>query len=322
MDRHSGGLDRLGFTADYAGTSLIGLHDTEERLVEQAVQRLSVPDPLYELSELDVLFDQEKSALWSFMNPVGRSSFTPSLLRDFESWQGLISSAFGPDKVPLRYLVLGSRTPGVFCFGGDLELFELLIRSGDRQGLTTYGNRCVAILERNLRSLDLPILTIGLVQGQALGGGFEALLSFDFLVAERQSMFGLPETMFGLFPGMGAHAILTRKIGAAMADRLIHSSETYTAEQMYDLGIVTHLAEPGQGVAVVREFIHKSDRRHGGLVRSRRASKLASPLALDELQAIVGEWVNAALDLSEQDLRLMRRLVSAQEKLPKASQAA
>src|SRR3546814_14577116 len=82
------------------------------------------------------------------------------------------------------------------------------------------------------------MLTIGLVQGAALGGGFEALLSFDYIVAERTATFGMPEIMFGLFPGMGAHALLSRKIGSAMADRLIVSNETYSAEEMYELGIV------------------------------------------------------------------------------------
>jgi DSF synthase len=56
----------------------------------------------------------------------------------------------------------------------------------------------------------LPILTVGLVQGAALGGGFEALLSFDYVVAERDATFGLPEILFGLFPGMGAHSLLSR----------------------------------------------------------------------------------------------------------------
>ncbi len=85
-------------------------------------------------------------------------------------------------------------------------------------------NTCIA----TWTTLDLPILTIGLVEGTALGGGFEALLSFDYIVAERGASFGLPEVMFGLFPGMGAHAFLSRKLGAAMADRLIVSNQTYT----------------------------------------------------------------------------------------------
>ncbi len=288
-------------------------------LIERAIARLAIPERLFQLSELDVLYDAEDAAIWTFMRPRGRPSFTPPMLSDFETWQDLIGANFGPAKVPLKYLILGSRAPGVFCFGGDLELFEHLIRSGDRRGLAAYGYRCVEILHRNIHSLGLPMVTVGLVQGQALGGGFEALLSFDFIIAERGATFGLPEIMFGLFPGMGAHAILTRKLGAAMADRLILSNQTYSAEEMYDLGIVTHLAAPGEGEAAVREFIAKSDRRHAGLVSARCASRLAAPIGLDELRAIVDHWADAALNLREHDLKLMHRLAGAQARLVRAA---
>jgi len=256
------------------------------------------------------------------MNPQGRPSFTPPMLQDFENWQRLISEGFGTDKVPLRYLVLGSRAPDVFCFGGDLELFQQLIRSGDRDGLVRYGHRCCSILHRNINTLGIPMLTVGLVQGAALGGGFEALLSFDYIVAEKTATFGLPEIMFGLFPGMGAHALLSRKLGSAMADRLIVSNETYTAEQMYELGIVHHLAEPGDGVNACRDFIKKSERRHAGLVGSRKAMKHSWRLELDELNRITEMWADTALELREQDLKVMNRLTTAQARLAERIAAA
>lgn len=293
-----------------------------DALIERANRRLAVPEALTSLDELDVLYDDKIAALWTFMRPTGRPSFTPPMLGDFERWQDLIGRNFGPEKLPLRYLLLGSRAPGVFCFGGDLELFAQLIRRGDRDGLRHYGYRCVRILERNIRALDLPLITIGLVQGQALGGGFEALLSFDFIIAERSATFGLPEIMFGLFPGMGAHAILTRKLGAAMADRLILSNETWNAEQMYDLGIVDVLVEDGQGVEAAREFMVKSERRHPGLVAAKKATRISAPTPLAELCQIVDLWADAALDLSPSDLKLMQRLASAQSRLADRSRAA
>ncbi|MGE3690748.1 MAG: crotonase/enoyl-CoA hydratase family protein [Novosphingobium sp.] len=295
------------------------MNGNDEALLRRSEQRLAIPEDLFKLEELDVLYDVERRALWTYMRPKGRPSFTPPMLGDFEKWQRLIVKGFGPDQVPLDYLVLGSRSPGVFCFGGDLELFARLIREGNREGLVKYGKRCVEILDRNIRSLNLPIATIGLVQGQALGGGFEALLSFDFIIAERGSTFGLPEIKFGLFPGMGAHPLLRRKLGTAMADRMILSDEIWTAEQMYDLGIVHQLAAPGEGVAVVREFIAKSSRRHIGIVGSRRAMLVSSPIEMSEFYEIVELWADSALQLSEQDLKLMLRLASAQDRLARAS---
>lgn len=295
---------------------------SEEELLAESTLHSSLSDGLFNLKELDVLYEDKTATLWTYMNPAGRPSFTPPMLKDFESWQRLIEQDFGPDKLPLRYLVLGSRAPDVYCFGGDLELFQRLIRERDRDGLVAYGHRCCAILDRNIRTLDIPMLTVGLVQGAALGGGFEALLSFDYIIAERTATFGLPEIMFGLFPGMGAHALLSRKLGSAMADRIIVSNETFTAEQMYELGIVHHLAEPGDGLNATRQFIKKSERRHAGLVGSRRAIKQVWKLELEELNRITEMWADTALQLREQDLKVMSRLVAAQGRLAQRNAAA
>jgi DSF synthase len=315
MDRLAGHIDNTDSFASEADASVFGFGEGDDHLLEERARHRAIDARLFELNELEVLYEADTAALWTYMRPVGRPSFTPPMLRDFESWQRLIAGNFGADKVPLRYLVLGSRAPGVFCFGGDLQLFHKLIETGDRQGLAHYGFRCVEILYRNMHSLDLPMLTIGLVEGAALGGGFEALLSFDFLIAERGATFGLPEVLFGLFPGMGAHAILSRKLGSAMANRLILSNETYTAEQMYDLGVVHQLAEPGEGLKACREFIKRSERRHLGLVNSRKAMKRTRPIELRELKDIVELWADAALQLSPQDLKVMSRLTRAQERL-------
>lgn len=313
------GVRQMGSEKGISSGSAIPLIEAEEALVEQSVLRSRIPAELFNLKELDVLYEDESQTLWTFMRPEGRPSFTPPMLRDFENWQKLIAQGFGPDKVPLRYLVLGSRSPGVFCFGGDLKLFREMILNRDRDGLVRYGHRCCEILHRNIASLDIPMLTIGLVEGAALGGGFEALLSFDYIVAERGATFGLPEVMFGLYPGMGAHALLSRKIGTAMADRLITSNETYTAEQMYELGIVHQLAENGEGLETCRDFIRKSDRRHAGLVGARKATKMCWKLELAELNRITELWADTALQLREQDLKVMARLAAAQTRLAEAA---
>ena len=315
MDRQTGQLDRSDENLSHNNDAVVGLGSGDEHLVEQSRQYARLDRHLFELAELDVLYRPDDAILWTFMRPGGRPSFTPSMLHDFEDWQRLIVENFGSGQVPLRYLVLGSRAPGVFCFGGDLSLFERLIRTGDRDGLARYGYRCVEILHRNMHALDLPMLTIGLVQGAALGGGFEALVSFDYIVAERDATFGLPEILFGLFPGMGAHAILSRKLGTAMADRLITSNQTYTAEEMYELGLVHHLADNGEGVAACEDFIRRCERRHPGLVNARKAMKLTNPIGLSELKRIVDLWADAALQLSDGDLKVMNRLTRAQDRV-------
>lgn len=267
---------------------------------------------LFSLRELRVEYDADHKALWTHMVPQGRPSFTPSMLGDFERWQDLIEKTFGQDD--LRFLVLGSHAPGVFCYGGDLALFRELIVAGDRDALVEYGHRCCRILHRNLNTLGLPMLTIGLVQGDALGGGLEALLSFDFIIAEESASFGLPEIMFGLFPGMGAHAFLGRQLGSVVAQRLITSGKTVSARQMLELGLIHEVVPDGEGEAATQAFIEKNARRHAGLLGSRMATKRHWDLSLTELTEITEIWADTALKLTERDLKLMGRLADKQRK--------
>ena len=273
---------------------------------------------LFDLGQLDVRWDAPSGTLWTYMTPTDRPNFNRPMLRDFQRWQSEIKREFSGGDTGFKYLVLGSKFPGVFNLGGDLDLFAGFIAAGDREGLVRYGRDCVSILHNNMRRLDLPIVTIALVQGDALGGGFEAVLSFNVVVAEKGSRFGLPEIAFGLFPGMGAHCLLSRKIGLARAEEMMLSNRIYTAEEMHEMGLVHVVAEPGEGEEAVREYIARNGRKQSGHRGIYHASSLVDPITLDELNAVVDVWAESALCLSAADLKLMKRLVGAQARLAAA----
>jgi DSF synthase len=277
---------------------------------------------LFELEQLEVSWDDPTGALWTFMRPRGRPSYNLDLLEDFHAWQRGIVAAFEHRPNDLRYLLLGSRTPGVFNLGGDLDLFAARIRDRDRQALIAYGESCVRILYRNINCLGLPMLTIGLAQGDALGGGFESLLSFNIIIAERDAKFGFPENIFGLFPGMGAYSLVARRVGAAFAEEMMLSGRIYTAEEMRDAGLVHVLAEPGEGIAAAHDFIQRSKRRHMGSRSIYQIGREVSPVTLEELDRIVQVWADACLQLRDRDLKVMQRLVAAQDRLQGPPQAA
>jgi DSF synthase len=277
---------------------------------------------LFALEQLEVSWDADLGTLWTFMRPRGRPSYNPDLLEDFHAWQRGIVAMFGDRPADLRYLLLGSRTPGVFNLGGDLNLFAAKIRERNREALVAYGKSCVRILHRNMNGLGLPMITIGLAQGDALGGGFESLLSFNIIIAERGAKFGFPENLFGLFPGMGAYSLLARRIGSAVAEEMILTGRMYTAEEMKELGLVHVLAEPGQGIDAARDYIAKSKRRHTGSRAVFEAARAVAPVPLAELDRVVEIWADACLELRDRDLKVMERLVSAQNKLQPALQAA
>jgi DSF synthase len=274
---------------------------------------------LFDLGQLDCRHDETHHTLWTFMTPNARPNFNESLLQDFETWQSEIARTFGGIETGLRYLVLGSRFPRVFNYGGDLELFTRHILAGDRAALEAYGKTCVRILHRNMLGLGLPLITIALVQGEALGGGFESILSFDVVVAERDARFGLPEAMFGLFPGMGAHSFLSRRLGSARAEEMIRNSRIYSAEELHALGLVHVLADPGRGEEAAQDYIRRNHRYHAGQLGARRAARLVENITLRELEVIVEIWADAALGLNPGQLKMMGRLAGAQTRLSLAS---
>src|SRR6185436_8275618 len=154
--------------------------------------------------------------------------------------------------------------------------------------------------------------TISLVQGDALGGGFEAALTSDVIIAEESAQMGLPEILFNLFPGMGAYRLLARRIGMRAAEEFILSGKVLPATELHKMGIVDVVATDGQGETAVRNWIAKNARRRNGLQALHRARQFIHPVTREELDGIVGLWVDAALRLGERDLRMMNRLVRAQ----------
>ncbi|MEC3949010.1 crotonase/enoyl-CoA hydratase family protein [Sphingobium sp. HWE2-09] len=270
---------------------------------------------MFDLGQIDVHWDAPMDTLWAMMTPNERPNFSLTMLRDVKTWYVEAKRLFDAGQLPIKYLVAGSRFPGVFNLGGDLELFAGCIERGDLPGLVDYGHACIDVVHRTWRNGDMPVVSIALAQGDALGGGFEALLCFDIVIAERSARFGLPEMLFGLFPGMGAYSILARKLGRLTAERMILSGKVYTAEEMFDLGIVHKLVEDGEGEAAVRDYISASRPHHSGHVGVFQAGRRVDPLEYDELKDIVENWAASALKIDLKDMRMMRRLASAQTRL-------
>lgn len=268
---------------------------------------------------LDVEWSGEEGTLWCYLAPRPRPCFNPSMLAELiglgDRLQGVGLSASRLTERP-HFIVFASKRPGIFNLGGDLGLFRQMIDAQDRQGLEDYARACVKAVHQVSIGYDLPLTTISLVQGTALGGGMEGALAANLVVAERGVQMGLPEVMFNLFPGMGAYSFLSRRLGASEAERVILSGKTWRAEELHELGVVDLLAEPGHGETVVRDYINERQRRSpNASIALQRVRKTVNPVTYAELEEIAMIWVDAALRLSGRDLRIMDRLVRSQNKV-------
>jgi cyclohexa-1,5-dienecarbonyl-CoA hydratase len=92
--------------------------------------------------------------------------------------------------------------------------------------------------------LDAPAPTAALVRGRCFGGGFELALACDFILAEENATFALPEISLGVFPPAGS-VLLPARVGLAAAASSLMSGETITAGEWHARGLVQVLAAPG-----------------------------------------------------------------------------
>jgi len=275
--------------------------------------------------QLTAHYDMESRAMWSRWTAEPRPCFNPSLLADIRAYYEFVSQTHGVvhcegEEHPIEYTVLASGIPGVFNLGGDLDLFKQLIGARDRAGLLRYGRACIDVLYRNYISHELAVTTVSLVQGECLGGGFEAALSSDVIVAEKSARFGFPEILFNLFPGMGAYSFLDRKIGQKGAEAVISSGKIYSADEMLALGIVDAVAEDGAGETEVVDLIKRRTRMRNGLQALAATRRRVHSITFEELLDVVNIWVDAALRINLRDLKLMQRLVSRQNGLNEPQQ--
>jgi DSF synthase len=274
--------------------------------------------------QLDPRFDHEHCAYWVEMNPAPRPCFSPQLLLELRNLiEGVIQSGgnmqHAGQTYPIKYAVLSSSFPGVFNLGGDLAFFRNAILRRDHGELERYARMCVNDLFPWHRNFDLPVTTISLIQGQALGGGFEAALASTIVIAEESAKLGFPEVLFNLFPGMGAYSFLQRKVGRRITEELITSGNVYAARQLYDMGVIDVITPDGTGEAAVYSFIRKHARGGSGRRAFERVRREFEAVTLEELERITAIWVQTAMQIDERDLKMMDRLVRAQQRSAKES---
>lgn len=266
--------------------------------------------------QIKTRFEPEFGVMWAIMQADPRPCYTEACLNELFHHQTVVHSTGGMivsqgKMEQVNYYVLASGAQDVFCLGGDLSLFKKLILSRDRSGLVAYGRLCIDNLWL-FYGTQSPITTFSLVQGQAMGGGFESALSAHVLIAEKSALMGFPEVLFNLFPGMGALSHLSRKVGVAMAQQMVHSGKIYTGEELHKMGVVDVLAEDGMGEYTLNQWIRKNHRSINSFQAINRAKQCVNPLTLQELYNIVDVWADAAMRLDERNLKVMERLVRAQ----------
>lgn len=283
-------------------------------------QPLPARRPQWPQGGIEVAYEVASATAWVTMHPRAEQplNFSPAMLDAFDQaftrWEGngcRWETADG-QLHPVHYAVLRSTHPSYFNVGGDLGHFHDCIQRGDFDGLRAYSLRCMDLTYRWEARVSRHATTVSLVQGRALGGGFESALSSDYVIAEEHSEFGLPEILFGLFPCSGAMPLLARRIGATRAAALMTQGKIYKAAELLDLGVIDQVCAHGDGEQAVRRFIGEHAQARAARHALQRARRRMVPLDLREMAAVVEDWVEVARQLTPNNLRVLETLTRMQ----------
>ena len=193
----------------------------------------------------------------------------------------------------IRAIVVTGAGERAFVAGGDIADLD------SRQGLAHYQEFAEVIhrVFRRFEVCDKP--TIGAINGWALGGGTELLLTLDIRLVAEEARLGLPEITLGLFPGAGGSQRIIRQIPLCRAKELMFTGEQISAAEAVALGLANRTLPRAQlldeALALAERIAQKSPLTLKLLKRSLRdGAEMPLASALAHEQAMIGLVLDSA----------------------------
>lgn len=191
------------------------------------------------------LTTEGRIATLALNRPERRNAMSAELMTEMIACAGELASRQDLDVV----LVTGAG--GVFSAGADLKDSRRWA-DGDagliaRRDTASLGMRMARAWE------ELPQITIGAVEGYAVGGGLALCVALDWRVIAKDAFVSLPEISLGIPLTWGTIPRLVNLVGPAKAKRLTILCERVQAPEAHAMGLFDYLAEPGKALEKARE---------------------------------------------------------------------
>jgi enoyl-CoA hydratase/carnithine racemase len=197
----------------------------------------------------------------------------------------------------VRVLVL-TAAGAHFCSGGDFSFIEENTRLGQAQ----VEARMLRFYQMFLGLVDLPVPTVAVLQGSAIGAGLCLALACDVRIGSTQARFGLNFVRIGLHPGMGASALVPHAVGATHAAELLLLGQTVNAEKAARLGLLSEAVSP-EDLAAAGEHAALSLAAAAPLALRETVETLRRPLRAHLARALSREAACQAVDFGTEDVK-------------------
>lgn len=222
-------------------------------------------------------------------------NYSIKLLKKILAFQiDFIANDFKYQGKSFQQMRIQSIFPKFFNAGGDLSYFLKCISNRDKNALLDNAELCLDGL-CNLRLISQHLTTVSYLEGHALGGGLDGELAGQYVLAKNKKIkVGFPEARFGLFTGMGAHAICFELFNDwKIAEEFIINGTIYDAKEATENGLI-------DGVGKIPEKL---------------PFKIKPLFDRSFLNKITEKWADQALNLEEGHLLLIQKLTKMQDSI-------
>ena len=155
----------------------------------------------------------------------------------------------------IKVAIITGAADRAFCAGGDIEAWSDEAPEDFGLQWVRLGHRAFDALAR----LRQPLIAV--LNGSAMGGGFELAACADFRIAEPHIKLSLPETGLGIIPGWSGTQRAVRRFGAQIIRRMSLAGESLNADQALTLGLIDQVTQQGQSMNAAHILAQKISER-------------------------------------------------------------
>lgn len=172
----------------------------------------------------------------TFARPDKRNGLDPSVMLEFEAMVHRVR-----DDPDVRIMIV-TGDGQAFCAGADLTLARDAATEEERRHHQREMERVPRIIGRVFDVMvHMDVISIGAVNGYAVGGGWSIAAGFDHVVAAEGAMFWLPEVEIGMpFRGL-ANVALTQRLGPALAKEAMILCRRFSAEELLGYRVINQV---------------------------------------------------------------------------------
>ena len=186
--------------------------------------------------------------------PEKKNAFNPEMVCELcDIWEIIESNS------NIKLGILRSISTEFFSAGADLkELIPLL--TGDLKPKSQFEsdllkNKLLDKFYRKDKTYNKPI--IGYASGYCLAGGFELLLSCDFLIVDENTKIGLPETTLGLIPAGGGISRISEALSRSLSLEILINSKNVDLKKLLYSGIINEIVNRNNVEDVIENYSKK-----------------------------------------------------------------